>query len=205
VNPAAGVVLGGFLLAVPVVVRRLAAEPELPGPAAVILLTEQLAARLSSGGSLLQALESVDPRRRSLTADLERLRAHVRRGASLQRELDTWAAGADVRLGVPLLVDALALAGSTGGSQASALERVAATLRDRQALSQEIDAQASLAKASAAVLVVLPVAFSALLCIMDSQVRHSFTSVIGAACLVAGTAADLVGARWMRRIIRSAS
>ena len=91
--------------------------------------------------------------------------AHGRRAAPAARPCTRWwrdgTAAARRRPGV-WLGAALALAAEAGGSVASVLDGVTDTLRDRVALDREVAALSSQARASAAVLVVAPVAFAVL-------------------------------------------
>lgn len=204
-DPVAGMfVIVGLFLAGPAI-RLMSRRREPSGAMAVIGMTEQLAAYVSAGASLIQAFDQVRPSTQRLRSEVERLRTHVRRGAPILAELEAWAVAADPAEGVPLVVDALALAGRTGGSQAAALQRVALTLRERRELSLQVSAQAAQARASAAVLVIAPVAFAAILCLVDAPVRAAFHSLDGPVLVAPGIAADVAGARWMRRIIRRAS
>ena len=119
----------------------------------------------------------------------------------MQATLDCWA----TRMGdadALLLADALALAGVTGASQAAALARVAATVRERILLRGEVQAQAAQARASAAMLVVAPVVFAVAMAIADDGVRQVLVSTpVGWACLLIGASLDLFGGWWMRKII----
>ena len=100
-----------------------------------------------------------------------------------------------------LVVAALDLATHTGASQVQAVEGVATTLRDRLALGAEVRALASQARASAAVLVVAPVAFAIVIALADPSTAHFlFATPIGLLCLAAGLGLDAVGAWWMRRL-----
>lgn len=108
--------------------------------------------------------------------------------------------------GVGLVADALALAGHSGGSQADALLGVAGTLRERQALGREVRALGSQARASAAVLVVTPIGFAAVVALVDPRIRHVLLATpLGWACLATGLLLDAMGAAWMRRLLAAAS
>lgn len=106
---------------------------------------------------------------------------------------------------VRLAVAALSLAADAGGAPSQAVEQVAATLRDRAALAREVRALASQARASALVIAVAPVGFTALAGMADSKVLGFLLgSATGGACLALGLALDAAAAWWMARITRAA-
>lgn len=106
---------------------------------------------------------------------------------------------------VRLALAALAVGHETGAPPARAVEGVATTLRDRAAIEREARALASQARASAWVLVVAPVAFSAFTVATDPRVgEFLFRSPLGWACLGLGLTLDLLGAWWMRSIMGTA-
>lgn len=164
-------------------------------PAAV----EAMAAELATGASLAQAVARVSAEG-APGVGLAEVVAHHRRGGSIQSGLDRWA---DDHPGdsSTLVADAVALAGSSGGSQAEALRGAAVTLRERQALQGEVAALSSQAQASAAVLVAVPVAFAALVAVADASVgRVMVATPLGWGCVVGGLGLDAVGAWWMHRL-----
>ncbi len=179
-------------------------------PAAV----EAVAARVATGSSLAQALApagsgpspvgGADPAVVGAEGDLVAVAAEADRGAPLQGALDGWAARRP-GTGAGLVADALALAGSTGGSQAGALERVGATLREREALGREVAALGSQARASAAVLVATPIGFAVVVAALDQRVAHVLLATpVGWGCLAGGCLLDAAGAWWMARSLRGA-
>lgn len=162
-------------------------------------LVDALAAELAAGRSLAQAIDRVPQGIGAVGADLRTARAR-HRGAPTQTLLDTWAEDRP-ESGPDLVADALALAGSSGGSQVRALQGVAATLREHRALDREVAALGSQAQASATVLVVTPVLFAVLVGVMDRDIGHFMVATApGWACLTSGLALDLAGAWWMRHL-----
>lgn len=195
----AGVAVLGALVAPSVARRREAGAfvADLP------LLVEVLVGALASGASLVQALDGAAARSGPAGSDLRRVLARHRKGTALQASLDRWA---DERplVGVRLLVDALALAGSSGGSRARALVAVGDTLRSHDSLQREVRALGAQARASAAVLVVTPVGFAAAAAVADRRVGAVLLGrPIGWACLIGGLALDGAGAWWMARLVGS--
>ena len=91
------------------------------------------------------------------------------------------------------------------GRAATAVEAVAATLRERHAASQEIAAHSAQARLSAVVIALLPVAFP-VWCVATDDRAAAFllASPAGWVCLVGGLGLLGAGAWWMARIVGSA-
>lgn len=157
---------------------------------------------LERGASVAQAFDaaSVGPGRWSTGA--RRLVRRVRAGASLAAALDLWAAEDDDH-SVGVLRDALAISTTTGGSHIRAVDAVIAAVRERSALQREVRALASQARASAVMLVVMPVGFAVTVAVLDPRVRaFSLGSPGGLGCIAVGLALDVAGAWIMARMIR---
>lgn len=194
-----GVVGGSVALALQPMLRRRRAASAFQSdlPAAI----DSLVALVASGSSLAQALGGAAARGGEVGADLALVVARRRHGQSLQQSLDQWSRDRP-GTGVSLVADALALAGTSGGSQTRALEGVGATLRERQALAREVRALGSQARTSAVVLVATPVVFAAFVAMADARIRHVlFATPLGWMCIVAGAVLDAVGAWWMARLV----
>lgn len=163
---------------------------------------EVMVGELGSGSSLLQGLDrAATGRADGLGADLAQVVRRSRQGTLLQGALDAWVADAPGPAR-SLFVDALALAGSSGGSQVQALRGVAATLREREELQREVMALGSQARASATVLVVTPVAFAVTVGVADPAVGAFLLGTpAGWACLAIGFMLDAFGAWWMHRLV----
>jgi tight adherence protein B len=163
------------------------------------VMLDQVTRQLRSGASLpgavaIAASAGTDPGTRRLGDDLAA-------GAPLGPAVVAWHADCPTPAR-GLATAALSLAGDAGGSVASVLDGVTDTLRDRVALDREVAALSSQARASAAVLVVAPVAFAVLAAAADPRVaRVLLGSPLGWACLVAGAVLDAVGALWMSRLV----
>lgn len=168
----------------------------------LIAVAEVLATQLAVGASLAQAVQRAGQGHGLVAQELQAVVSAHRQGAPLGAALDHWAAGHD-RRGARLLSDAVALAGSSGGSQALAVRGVVATLVERRSLDREVAALGSQARASAAVLVVTPVIFATLAAAADPNVRDFLVGTsLGWACLAAGAILDVAGAWWMQRMTR---
>jgi tight adherence protein B len=159
-----------------------------------------IAGALRSGASLPAAVadagRAVGP---PLNGDL----GDVVRGAPLigfEPALRAWAARRTSEA-VKLVVAALTMGADTGGGLASALDGLAASLRDREAAAAEARALSAQASMSAVVIGLAPVIFCGFTAATDrATAGFLFTSAIGWACLVGGLALDVVGWLWMSRI-----
>lgn len=165
---------------------------------------DDVARALRAGTSLRNALldaaaGGTAPARAALGAIV----ADADRGRTLREACDRWAASAATSE-VRLVAVALGLAADGGPNPARAVEGAAATVRERLSLVADVRAQAAQARLSAAVLAVLPLAFTGWLVLSDDRVRSFLVaSPLGWACLAAGAALDGVGAWWMQRITGS--
>jgi tight adherence protein B len=213
VTTAAGAMLGGPVLAAagavlgvvaPLVVLRVrrgasaaAAEANLPGA------LEAVARGLRSGGSLRQAIaETASSTPGALGLEFQLVAAAAERGTPLVDALEAWGQRCP-QPGVRLAVAALCLGAETGGAQARAIDGVAATLRERQAVAGEIRALTSQTRASMLVIAAAPVVFCVFASTTDERTAtFLFREPIGLACLAAGVALDVAGAFWMRRLCR---
>lgn len=164
---------------------------------------ESVARALRGGASLQGALgEAGDATPGRLGDELCDVVASTGAGVSLAAALDQWAERRPlpaVRLGVA----ALALAAETGGASARAVDGVAETIRGRLAVGAEVRALSAQARLSALVIVLAPLAFSALAVASDDGTStFLFRSPAGLACLVVGLGLDAVAAIWMQRLSR---
>jgi tight adherence protein B len=164
-----------------------------------------VARELRAGGSMHAALvaasEGIDP---AVDPSCPELARSLRRGGDLDGALTSWSAQ---RPGSArqLAATALALGARTGGASALVVDGVADTLRDRLAIDREVAALTSQARASAALLVVAPIVVAVLAAAADQRIASFlFGSPAGWGCIVGGVALDVVGAAWMRAIVRGA-
>jgi tight adherence protein B len=164
---------------------------------------DRMARALGSGSALPDAINaaarSAPP---VLAAELATVAASAAR--SVSDALDTWARRHD--LSRQLTVAALSLGRSTGGNRARALEGVARTIRERQALSDEVRVQSAQARLSAIVVGAAPVAFAVLACVTDHRTaRFLFTTAAGWLCTLAAVTMNVVGVWWMAVLVRRAT
>lgn len=171
--------------------------------AALPPVLETTARGMRAGASLPMALAAAaSGTTPALASDLAALASEAS-DAGLVAALDGWSSRRPLP-GVRLAAAALALAAELGGGGARALDGVALTLRQRQAVAGEVRALATQARLSATVLTVAPVAFAALAAAGDPRTAEVLLrSPVGQVCLSLGLGLDAVGAAWMARITRS--
>lgn len=165
---------------------------------------EATARSLRSGaslrGALAEASEAAPP---DLARDLTAVVHAATHGLGLTAALEEWAR-ARPGPGVRLATAAIALGHETG-SPARALDGVAATLRDRQALEREVRALSSQARISGVVIATAPLGFAVIAIGLDgATATFLLRTPAGLTCLVVGLLLDGVAAWWMTRITSSA-
>jgi Flp pilus assembly protein TadB len=101
-----------------------------------------------------------------------------------------------------LTVQALSATAHLGGPIAATLDDAAAVLRERAAARAERRAHGSQARLSARVLTIVPFGFAVWSAAVSQRTRDVYISTAaGGVCAVCGLALNLVGWRWMKRII----
>ena len=204
--PTLSVVSMGVVLSLPFALpwvgrgrRARRADAQLPA------LLDAIAAGLRAGDSLHQAtLAAASVAPHPLGTGLEQVVRACAAGRPLPDELDEWAQRSGSAM-VRIAAAALSIGLRDGGPQAHAISGVAATVRDRLAVSGELRALSSQARASAVVIVVAPAAFALVSAAVDHAVFDFLVgSPGGIACVVAGLTLDATGAAWMTRIVRGA-
>lgn len=173
---------------------------------ALVELAEVLAAELRAGrdpGSALEraGAEAADPRLRALVAPVVET---ARLGGDVASALRL-AAGADPQArALRWLAAAWQVAESRGTGLATAVVRVAAAGRADADHRRQVAAELAAPRATARLLALLPVAGLALGSMLGARpVAVLLTTPLGLACLVAGTALDLLGVWWTARIARA--
>lgn len=152
-------------------------------------------------GAVLVAADVVGgPHGRALGAAVGRIDG----GAGWADALEGWH-HAHPRRPVQLVVGALVVAEEAGGRAGPALDGVAATLRARAAVADEARALAGQARASAAVLVGLPVVVAVGGAAADRRVAATLLGTPwGLGCIALAVVLDGAGALWMQRIVSGA-
>ena len=162
-------------------------------------------ATLAAGGSLVRAIEDAAGLTSPAGRDLVAVARRSARGVPLHDALDRWGRESG-EPGARLTADALNLSGVTGGSHRKALERVAATLRERQALAREVAALAAQTRASAVLLVATPIGFATIMALVDRRTATFLLTTWGGwMCVLGGLGLNATGAAWMRLLLRRAT
>jgi len=133
---------------------------------------------------------------RTLGSVLHRVAA----GQRLGEALDRWVVDLGHR-DASVVRAVIRLGDSTGGSMATALDRAAATIRERAALRSEVQALTSQSRTSAMVIALSPLGFLAVVAVADPKSsRVLFTTNFGRLSLVSGLLLDGLGLLWMSRL-----
>ncbi|HEX4490775.1 MAG TPA: type II secretion system F family protein [Acidimicrobiia bacterium] len=171
------------------------------------VVLELVASELRTGGTVGDSLASVTGRpvggrRLALAPDVERVVRRCELGAPVDEALAAWAAErADA--GVRSAAGALAVAATTGGRAAAALDGLAASLRDRREIAAEARALSAQARLSAVVVGCLPIGYLVGCALLDPrQVRVLLHTGFGALCLVIGLVLETLAVVWIRFILR---
>jgi tight adherence protein B len=173
--------------------------------AAVPNAVDRVAAELRSGGTVATAIAGLAAADHVLAADFSRVDARMRLGSSLDAALRRWAQERPVE-GVDATAGALAVCASVGGRGADALDGLASSLRDRLAVVSEAQALSAQARLSALVVGSAPIVYLAWSMLVDPHALHAlFATAVGQVCVAVGLTLELIGALWMRKIIRAGS
>lgn len=159
---------------------------------------DDLAREVRAGASLATAVRECEahPGVADVTGPVT---SRLSRGQSLSAALRATPAESASAIGLALTV--LRSCADLGGPAASPLERVAATLRDRNAVREEQLAHSSQARMSARVMTLVPVGMLALLATTDPNVRAAIGTPPGLAAVTAGGILNVTGWWWMQRIV----
>jgi tight adherence protein B len=203
-------VLGGRVAVVLQASRATATEPSgafglarrrrrgrAPSPDVVADWCDHAARELRSGASLTAAVANATASQPAMSPVTGPILRRVSRGHALLDAFDV----ADASTAAGLALAVLRSCARFGGPAAAPLERAAATLRSRQAIAAEQQAQSAQARLSARVLTVVPIGLLALLAASDPKVRAAIGTPAGLTAVALGAALNAVGALWMRRII----
>ena len=159
---------------------------------------DDMARALRSGSSLTGAFRDSSFEHPSMAPIVDPCAAHVARGRSLSHALHD---AGDPSSASGLALTVVRSCADLGGPAATPLERVAATLRARDAIRQEQRAHSAQAQMSARVLTLVPVGMLVLLATTDPNVRAAVGTPAGVAAVTLGAALNLGGWWWMQRII----
>jgi Flp pilus assembly protein TadB len=158
-------------------------------------LLDAIARQVRTGSSLTSAaLDEID-RSTPLGGVVDRIGS----GSSLTDVLAT----IDARQpDLALTVQALSATAHLGGPIAATLDEAAAVLRERSGARAERRAHGAQARLSARVLTIVPLAFAAWSALASQRTRDVYLSTAaGGICAMSGLALNVIGWRWMKRII----
>jgi tight adherence protein B len=201
--PEAAVVAGLAVIAGGPIGLRLAGQRRARIIAAAVPETlERVGAELRAGGTVATALTTIAAGAGALAPDINRVESRVRLGSSLPDALQAWARERPAA-GVEASAGALALSTTVGGRAADALDALAASLRDRLAVAAEARALSAQARYSAWVIGIAPLGYIVGSATIDPRSLHALLGTTpGRACALAGVTLELLGAAWMRVIVR---
>ncbi len=124
----------------------------------------------------------------------------LERGFPLAQALDIESTDRDESLDLVLVT--LSVLAGRGGPATAALSRLLDVIDALDAAAADERAASAQVRASALVLVCLPVAFAALGASVDAEIRSVFLDrPIGALCVAVAGGLDLLGWRWTRRLV----
>jgi tight adherence protein B len=177
--------------------KRLAAfDEQLPD------LLMAVAASLKAGHSFKQAIQTLveeaqDPSKK----EFQRVLAE----ASLGRSIDAALSDMAERLGsknFSFIVTAVTIQNQVGGSLAGLFDMVADTVRQRQQFARKIKALTAMGRASAYVLIALPIFLAMLLTLINhTYMAPLFTTSAGHKLIIAGLVMMVIGSTILRKIV----
>jgi Flp pilus assembly protein TadB len=177
--------------------RRAAFAQQLPD------VLQLLASSLQSGFSLPQALDAaVREGSQPAAAEFSRALGETRIGADLTDALDGVAARMDSQ-DMRWTVMAIRIQRSVGGNLAEVLRNTIATMRERAYLRRHVKALSAEGRLSAYILVALPILLGGWLFYSSrSYMQLLYTTTFGLMMLTGAIALLIVGAFWMRALIK---
>jgi tight adherence protein B len=204
VAPAVGVLgAAGVVVSGPLALRVGRHRRERMIAAAVPDTLERIGSELRAGGTVATALASVAASDGVLAADATRIERRVGLGAALSEALRAWSAERRA-FGVEVAAAALALSATVGGPAAEALDGLASSLRARLSVIAEARALSAQARYSAWVIGLAPIGYLVSTAAVDSRSVHVLVGTdAGRTCVVLGLGLELLGAIWMRAILRA--
>lgn len=156
-----------------------------------------------AGYGLTQAIDAVAQEAPSPSADeFRRIVAEVNLGRDLDEALKAAAARVNSK-DFEWVVEAMEINRQVGGDVAEVLERVATTIRDRNQIRRKILALSAEGRLSAIILIALPFLAAGFISISNPDYISELTGTgFGKVLLGAGGLLMVVGAAWMRRIVK---
>ncbi|MFI5958217.1 type II secretion system F family protein [Cryptosporangium sp. NPDC051539] len=158
---------------------------------------------LRSGFSLHQAIDSVASEGDGPVAtEFRRALAEIRLGGDLEEALERVAERNNSR-DVLWLVMALRIQSDVGGSLAEVVETTVETMRERGRLERHVRALSAEGRMSAYVLLALPIGVGGFMfAVRREYVKPLYTTTIGIGLLVGAVLFMILGALWLRKLVK---
>jgi tight adherence protein B len=177
--------------------RRAAFSEQLPD------VLQLIAGSLQSGFSLPQSVDAVVREgTQPSTGEFSRAMAEARLGADLEDALNRVAdrmGSTDLRW----TVMAIRIQREVGGNLAEVLRTTVATMRERSYLRRQVSALSAEGRLSAYVLIAMPIVVGGWFFYSDPDyMRPLYTTLAGLVMLVGSAALVVIGAFWMRKLIK---
>ncbi|MFG1926777.1 type II secretion system F family protein [Cryptosporangium sp. NPDC048952] len=158
---------------------------------------------LRSGFSLHQAIDSVASEGDGpVAAEFRRALAEIRLGGDLEEALERVAERNNSR-DITWLVMALRIQSDVGGSLAEVVETTVETMRERGRLERHVRALSAEGRLSGNLLLALPLGVGGFMFLIRREyVRPLYTTTVGFAILASAALLMVVGAVWIRKLVK---
>ncbi|WP_051571594.1 type II secretion system F family protein [Cryptosporangium arvum] len=158
---------------------------------------------LRSGFSLHQAIDSVATEGDGpVAAEFRRALAEIRLGGDLEEALERVAERNNSR-DITWLVMALRIQSDVGGSLAEVVETTVETMRERGRLERHVRALSAEGRLSGNLLLALPIGVGGFLFLIRREyVRPLYTTTVGIIILASAALLMVVGAAWIRKLVK---
>lgn len=162
-----------------------------------------IASSLSTGFSLAQAIDAITRDAQEPSGkEFSRALAETRIGSDIEDSLGRLAERM-ASTNLEWTVMAIRIQRQVGGNLAETLRTTAKTLRDREALTRQVQALSAEGRLSAYILIALPVGLLGYMLLVNrSYISLLWTSLMGLGMSTAGVIALVVGVFWMRKVVK---
>jgi tight adherence protein B len=162
-----------------------------------------LAGSLSAGYSLPQAVDTVVREGNNpIASEFNRALVEARLGVPIEDALDSVADRMNSK-DFHWVVLAIRVQREVGGNLAELLNTVAATLRERERLRRQVQVLSAEGRLSAVIIAMIPVLFAVFLIIVrPTYLEPLYSTALGLLLLGFGVLMLIVGAIWLRRVVR---
>ena len=168
-------------------------------PTVIELLATSLRAGLSIRAALTQLVKQSA---RPISQELAMLDRMQRIGLPIERALSEWSSRLPVSE-LQLLTFTISVSAASGGGLSEALDRLAASFRQRLVLEEKVDALTAQGRMQAWVMVALPIALAVVLTAMDPDaMKNLWTTPSGHMVLGTVVVLEVLGLLWIRRLVR---